>query len=191
MQSSHVDSMAALAHKLLYLSSSLRTFTLKDSYFLETCDYEMILDTARSNMQLEMIACVSQQYSGQNKLTVNRDAWLCIWQYYIHVAGTSQKEIRIERRGKLTPSTSEALNIPLFYPDDHLCCHWPYLQKAGYRQELNTMILKWIFSMQYGYFSLCWCREEHRGCRFRKQWQGMNIYLISVLHEKWQQYSCP
>lgn len=54
----------------------------------------------------------------------------------------SVKEIREKRKGKLTTPTSEALNICLFYPDDHLCCHLPYLQKAGFHQELNIMILK-------------------------------------------------
>lgn len=54
--------------------------------------------------------------------------------------------------GKLNTSTSEALNICLFYPDNHLCCRWPHLQKAGDRQELNTMIPKWTFSAHWGYF---------------------------------------
>lgn len=54
IQSSRVDCMVALAHKHLYLTSSvpLRTVTLKDRYFLETCDHKVVLDTARSNMQL-------------------------------------------------------------------------------------------------------------------------------------------
>lgn len=46
----------------------------------------------------------------------------------IQVAGVSGKEI-IVRRKRFTISTSEALNIRLFYAD-HLCCHRPYLQKV-------------------------------------------------------------
>lgn len=68
----------------------------------------------------------------------------CVWDdtISIHIAETSEKEIREKRRGKLPTPISEALNICLFYPDVHLCCHLPYLQKAGYHQELNIMILK-------------------------------------------------